>query len=179
MREKQKKTYMTGPPRPRVARVRCDSWICLLFLRGFGKTGLADLLRDSTRNGVAPGFKSRGGAAGVVAKPMDIMRTVVASESIRRVAVHVFPRARFGSILIYRQTTKRTILISWQTTTRTAGRGLVLVLVKRLLRIATEPHTAHRATAAAPLPGEVLRLDLAEGPFLCIWAFSDKIRRAV
>ena len=94
-------------------------------------------------------------AAGV-AIPVGYWLTVeiVAVEPIRRVAVHVFPRAaRFGN--------------GDQTTAAT--RLLVPVLVKRLLRSAKEP-TMYPHTAA-PFAREVPGIDFLEGPFLRIWAF--------
>ena len=94
-------------------------------------------------------------AAGV-AIPVGYWLTVeiVAVEPIRRVAVHVFPRAaRFGN--------------GDQTTAAT--RLLVPVLVKRLLRSVTEETLC--PITAAPFSREVPRIDLLEGPFLRIWAF--------
>ena len=78
---------------------------------------------------------------------------IVAVEPIRRLAVHVFPRAaRFGN--------------GDQTTAAT--RLLVPVLVKRLLRSVTEETLC--PITAAPFSREVPRIDLLEGPFLRIWA---------
>ena len=84
---------------------------------------------------------------------------IVAVEPIRRLAVHVFPRAaRFGNGDT-RQHTANT----------TATRLRVLVLVERLLRSAVPP-TMYPKTGA-PFAREVPRLDLLEGPFLRAWAF--------
>ena len=96
-------------------------------------------------------------AAGV-AIPVGYWLTVeiVAVEPIRRVAVHVFPRAaRFGN--------------GDQTTAAT--RLLVPVLVKRLLRSVTAIHNRRHPSAAAPFAREVPRIDLLEGPCLRVWAF--------
>ena len=86
----------------------------------------------------------------------------VLREPIRRVAVHVFPRARFGNAARQTQATTESLL-------------LVLVLVERLLRSALNvrkrPKRHERpALAAAPFAREVPRIDLLEGPFLRIWA---------
>ena len=105
-------------------------------------------------------YRVADGAAGV-AIPVGI--EAVLNESIRRVAVHVYPRARSGNRA--RQT---------QPTTET--RLLVPVLVERLLRSAENGRTwpiqhNRNATAAAPFAREVPRLDLLEGPFLRVWEF--------
>ncbi len=92
--------------------------------------------------------------------PVDIIRKsgAVLSEPIRRVAVHVFPRARVADGNRQTQKTTESLL-------------LVLVLVERLLRSAQNAkkrpsrHTRN-ASAAAPFAREVPRLDLLEGPFL-------------
>ena len=91
---------------------------------------------------------------------------------IRRVAVHVLPRARFGNGARQTQKTTESLL-------------LVLVLVERLLRSAENLRkrpARHEwiATAAAPFAREIPRLDLLEGPFLRIWAsFEATAGRAV
>ena len=123
MREKLKTHTCDGAPattrRPRKVRLVT----LFLFLRGFGKTGLADLLREErpvTAVAVA-------GAAGV-AIPLDIDIIITSAffiEPIRRVAVHVVPRARFGNG--DRQTQKTT-----------ESRLRILVLVERLLCSTTE-----------------------------------------
>ena len=82
-------------------------------------------------------------------------------EAIRRVAVHVFPRARRG-VNYARQRQSQTTIES---------RLLVLVLVERLLLCAEKgrkrPKVRTRtATAAAPFAHEVPRVDLVKGPFL-------------
>ena len=68
-------------------------------LRGiYRRGGLADLLREEN---------AAAGAAGV-AMPVDIIRIAVLSEPIRRVAVDVFPRARF---VIGNQTKGSTLVV--------------------------------------------------------------------
>ena len=91
--------------------------------------------------------------------PVDITAVV---EPICRVAVHVFPRARFGNAARQTQATTESLL-------------RVLVLVERLLRSAENGRkrpTRHKrnAKAAPPFSREVPRIDLLEGPFLRIWA---------
>ena len=88
--------------------------------------------------------------------PVDEPR-ILDSEPIRRVAVHVYPRARSANG-------------ARQTQNKTATRLLVLVLVERRLRSAEKgrkrPKRHDRpALAAAPVAREVPRLDLVEGPF--------------
>ena len=99
--------------------------------------------------------------------PVDIIRIsgAVLGEPIRRVAVHVFPRARFGNAARQTQATTESLL-------------RVLVLVERPLRSAENgrkrPKRHERnAKAAAPFAREIPRLDLLEGPFLRIWAFFE------
>ena len=87
------------------------------------------------------------------------------SEHVRRVAVHVFPRARCGNTLRHTQTT-------------TESRLLVLVLVYHLLLCAVKARKWRKrhernASAAAPFAREVPRLDLVEAPFLRAWAFFE------
>ena len=82
----------------------------------------------------------------------------VAVEPIRRLAVRVDPRARFGNGARQTQATRE-------------SRLRVLVLVERLLPSAVKarkrPQRHERTTkAAAPFAREVPRLDLLEGPFL-------------
>ena len=120
------------------------------------REGLADLLRKECAKTVP----EAAGAAGV-AMPVGIT-VVVLSEPIRRVAVHVYPRARFA-------TGNQRQAQSQQRTT--AARLLVLVLIERRLRSAIQackrPSRHERtATAAAPVAREVPRLDLVKGPFL-------------
>ena len=86
----------------------------------------------------------------------------VLREPIRRVAVDVFPRARFGNGARQTQKTTESLL-------------LVLVLVERLLRSAENVRKRpkrHERTATTAEPGarEVPCIDLLEGPFLRIWA---------
>ena len=93
--------------------------------------------------------------------PVDIIRiTAVQSEPIRRVAVHVDPRARLANGARQTQKTTDSIL-------------RVPVLVERLPPSAANgpkqttiiPYQRN-AAAAAPMAREVPRLDLVEGPFL-------------
>ena len=117
---------------------------------------LADLLREECAKIVVAA-----GAAGV-AMPVDIA-AVVLSETIRRVAVHVYPRARSG-------------IRARQTQTISESRLLVPVLVERLLCSAGNERKRPKlheqiATAATPFAREVPRLDLVKGPFLRTWAF--------
>ena len=112
---------------------------------------LADLLRNECAN-----ILEAAGAAGA-AMPVDTT-AVVLSETIRRVAVHVYPRARSG-------------IRARQTQTTTNFRHLVPVLVERLLCSAGNERKRPKlheqtATAAAPFAREVPRLDLVKGPFL-------------
>ena len=112
---------------------------------------LADLLRNECAN-----ILEAAGAAGA-AMPVDTT-AVVLSETIRRVAVHVYPRARSG-------------IRARQTQTTTNFRHLVPVLVERLLCSAGNERKRSKlheqtATAAAPFAREVPRLDLVKGPFL-------------
>ena len=118
--------------------------------------GLADLLRKECAS-----ILEAAGAAGV-AMPVDIA-AVVLSETIRRVAVHVYPRARSG-------------IRARQTQTTTNFRHLVPVLVERLLCSAGNERKRPKlheqiATAATPFAREVPRLDLVKGPCLRTWAF--------
>ena len=97
--------------------------------------------------------------------PVDIIRAAVQSEPIRREAVHLLPRARCG-LNGARQTQKTT-----------DSRLLVPVLVERLLRSAEEMRQRakrhhRRATAAVPVAREVPRIDLLEGQFPRVGAFS-------
>ena len=103
--------------------------------------------------------------------PVDINRiTAVLREPIRRVAVHVFPRARFGFNGNQGQTQS-------QQTTK-VSRLLVPVLVERLLRSAENGQKrpkrhSRKAITAAPGAREVLGVDFLEGPFLRVWAFFE------
>ena len=91
---------------------------------------------------------------------------IVAVEPIRRVAVHVFPRARSANGA--RQTQKAS-----------DPRLRVPVLVERFLpragneRKRPKRHKRTEIIAAAPGAREVPRLDLLEGPFLRTWAFHE------
>ena len=103
----------------------------------------------------------------LVDKIRIIVVEITAGEPIRRVAVHVYPRARFA-------TGNQRQAQSQQRTT--AARLLVLVLIERRLRSAIQackrPSRHERtATAAAPVAREVPRLDLVKGPFLRRLAF--------
>ena len=98
---------------------------CVRAMRGRGLA--AELLRVEWGDHVAHNFNPIVAGAAGVAIPVDIMKSFVQSEAIRRVAVHVSPRARSGKR--FRKT---------QTTT-TESRLLVLVLVERRLRSAVRP----------------------------------------
>ena len=89
----------------------------------------------------------------------------VEPKPIRRVAVHVFSRARSANGA--RQTQKAS-----------EPRLRVPVLVERFLPRAGNERKRPKlheqtATAAAPFAREVPRLDLLEGPFLRTWAFHE------
>ena len=89
--------------------------------------------------------------------PVDTT-AVVLSETIRRVTVHVYPRARSGNR-------------ARQTQTISESRLRVPVIVERLLCSAGNERKRPKlheqtATAAAPIAREVPRLDLVKGPFL-------------
>ena len=106
-------------------------------------------------------------AGGIVVVPriVAIPRAIVV-EAIRRVAVHVYPRARRG----FNGARQR------QSQTTTVSRLLVPVLVERRLLSPTKLRkrpTRHKrsALAAAPFAREIPRLDLVEGPFLRTRAF--------
>ena len=102
-----------------------------------------------------------------VPRIVAIPRAIVV-EAIRRVAVHVYPRARRG----FNGARQR------QSQTTTESLLIVLVLVERRLpRAGNERKRPKRhernATAAAPVAREVPRIDLLEGPFLRTWAFFE------
>ena len=83
-------------------------------------------------------------------------------EPIRRVAVHVFPRARFGNGARQTQVMKQAT---------SESRLLVLVLVERLFRGAQNGRKRPErhewtATAAAPTSIQVTCINLLEGPLL-------------
>ena len=106
-------------------------------------------------------------AGGIVVVPriVAIPRAIVV-EAIRRVAVHVYPRARRG----FNGARQR------QSQTTTVSRLLVPVLVERRLLSPTKLRkrpTRHKrnALAAAPFAREIPRLDLVEGLFLRTRAF--------
>ena len=103
-----------------------------------------------------------------VARANPFITVVAQSEPIRRVAVHVYPRARRG-VNGARQR---------QSQTKTVSRLRVLVLVERLLPSAEnerkQPKRHERtAIAAAPFSREVPRLDLVKGPLLRTWALTE------
>ena len=112
------------------------------------------------------------GAAGIAIPPIFLWVTslicpfVVQSEHVRRVAVHVFPRARSGNG-------------NRQTQNASEPRLRVPVLVERFLpragneRKRPKRHKRTEIIAAAPGAREVPRLDLLEGPFLRTWAFHE------
>ena len=108
------------------------------------------------------------GAAGIAIPPIFlwVIVKVVESEHVRRVAVHVFSRARSANGA--RQTQKAS-----------EPRLRVPVLVERFLpragneRKRPKRHKRTEIIAAAPGAREVPRLDLLEDPFLRTWAFHE------